>query len=252
MLILYTNLNYAGWPQKVVCKIEYLDKQRVSSPILLQGFANSDRLEPNPNKQLSDERKLQTTIPDLSPISSQVRDNLHNPMESPVRRDTPSPQIILSPSQQSPRMIPSSSPISVPTSPVISSGSLTPTSSQLNFANPFGMAGRPFLTSPGMLPPGMNPFFPHAGMMIPGVPNPFQRFPNDPRMTAGLFDPNKPFPRPGWPGGLGGPGISQKRSSPMELDDDIGMSMDQKKLRLQSSMRMLKDEPVPEGYMRFR
>merc|ERR1719244_2540360 len=82
------------------------------------GFANSDRLEPNPNKQLSDERKLQTTIPDLSPISSQVRDNLHNPMESPVRRDTPSPQIILSPSQQSPRMIPSSSPISVPTSPV--------------------------------------------------------------------------------------------------------------------------------------
>ena len=30
------------------------------------------------------------------------------------------------------------------------------------------------------------------------------------------------------------------------------MSMDQKKLRLQTSMRMLKDEPVPEGYMRYR
>ena len=71
-------------------------------------------------------------------------------------------------------------------------------------------------------------------------------------MTAGLFDPNKPFPRPGWPGGLGGPVSSQKRSSPMEMEDDIGMSLDQKKLRLQSSMRMLKDEPVPEGYMRFR
>jgi len=216
------------------------------------GFANSDRLESNPNKQLSDERKLQPTIPDLSPISSQARDSLHSQMGSPVRRETPSPQIILSPSQQSPRMIQSSSPISVPTSPVISSGSLTPTSSQLSFANPFGIAGRPFLSSPGMLPPGMNPFFPHAGMIIPGVPNPFQRFPNDPRMTAGLFDPSKPFPRPGWPGGLGGPALSQKRSSPMELDDDIGMSLDQKKLRLQSSMRMLKDEPVPEGYMRFR
>ena len=35
-------------------------------------------------------------------------------------------------------------------------------------------------------------------------------------------------------------------------DDEAGMTMDQKKLRLQSSMRMLKDEPVPEGYMRFR
>jgi hypothetical protein len=30
------------------------------------------------------------------------------------------------------------------------------------------------------------------------------------------------------------------------------MTMDQKKLRLQTSMRMLKDEPVPEGYMRYR
>ena len=35
-------------------------------------------------------------------------------------------------------------------------------------------------------------------------------------------------------------------------EDETGMTMDQKKLRLQSSMRMLKDEPVPEGYMRFR
>jgi len=44
---------------------------------------------------------------------------------------------------------------------------------------------------------------------------------------------------------------SLKRSSPMSgfLDEE---SSEQKKLRLQSSMRMLKDEPVPEGYMRFR
>ena len=37
----------------------------------------------------------------------------------------------------------------------------------------------------------------------------------------------------------------------LDLEDDM-MSMDQKKLRLQTSMRMLKDEPVPEGYMRYR
>ena len=75
-------------------------------------------------------------------------------------------------------------------------------------------------------------------------------------MTAGLFDPSKPFPRPGWPAGLAqaaGQSLSGKRSSPMDLDsDDLGLTQDQKKLRLQSSMRMLKDEPVPEGYSRFR
>ena len=70
-------------------------------------------------------------------------------------------------------------------------------------------------------------------------------------MAAGLFDPSKPFPRPG-PGWPAGQSLSQKRSSPMDLDDDIGLTQDQKKLRLQSSMRMLKDEPVPEGYSRFR
>ena len=154
----------------------------------------------------------------------------------------------MSPSAQSPRLLHSSSPISVPTSP--SPASLTPNSPALNFANPFlpsAMQGRQF-QHPGLLPPGMNPFFPHAGMMLPGgLPNPFQRFPADPRLQPGLFDPAKPFARPGWPGGLGGP---QKRS--MMDEDETGMTMDQKKLRLQSSMRMLKDEPVPEGYMRFR
>ena len=58
--------------------------------------------------------------------------------------------------------------------------------------------------------------------------------------------------RLGWPAGLTGPQLSQKRSSPMDLEDELGISQEQKKLRLQSSMRMLKDEPVPEGYSRFR
>ena len=88
-------------------------------------------------------------------------------------------------------------------------------------------------------------------MIIPGVPNPFQRFPGADAAgrMAGLFDPGKPFGRAGgWPGLHGG----QKRSSPMEVEEDLGLTLDQKKMRLQTSMRMLKDEPVPEGYMRFR
>ena len=210
----------------------------------LQGFANSDKGDSNPGKHLS-------SPPALSPIPER-RDAMGS---SPSRQEmTPSPsRNMLSPSAQSPRLLQSSSPISVPSSP--SSASLTPNSSALNFANPFMSSAmnvqRQFqqhLSSPSLLPPGMNPFFPHAGMMLPGgMPNPFQRFPTDPRMQQNLFDPTKQFPRPGWPGGLGGP---QKR--PHIDDDEAGMTMDQKKLRLQSSMRMLKDEPVPEGYMRFR
>ena len=136
---------------------------------------------------------------------------------------------------------------------------------QFNLSNPFGIGGigrppsNPFAhLTPGMMPHGVNPFFPGMGlpqnMLIPGaMPNPFQQrgFPGpDPR----IFDPSKPFPRPGWPGGLGGPPQlhGKRNSEAMDIDDEIGMSLDQKKLRLQSSMRMLKDEPVPEGYMRFR
>ena len=44
-----------------------------------------------------------------------------------------------------------------------------------------------------------------------------------------------------------------KRSSPMsDILSDDSLNPEQKKMRLQSSMKMLKDEPVPEGYMRFR
>ena len=159
--------------------MEYHDKQRVSTPILLQGFANSDKPESNPNKQLSDERKLQ--IQDLSPISSQARDSLHanSQMGSPLRREESQSPQILSPSRQSPMMGQSSSPLALPTSPGVSNSSpLAPSSlasstAALNFANPFGMAASRAGFLPG-LPPGMNPFFPHAGMMLS---NPFQRFP---------------------------------------------------------------------------
>ena len=182
-----------AWPQKAVCEIECPDKQQVSSPILLQGFANSDKSESNPNKQLSDERKSQSlsAIRDLSPISSQARsqgpgDSAHL-LSSPLGRqqtdrESPSPRILGSAAS------PSSSPHSLPTSPVVSApASSHPQTSAatsgpgLNFGNPFGLAaGRNFLSSPGLLPPGMNPFFPHAGMMLP---NPFQRFPG--KLTGG-------------------------------------------------------------------
>ena len=163
-----------AWPQKAVCEIECPDKQQVSSPILLQGFANSDKSESNPNKQLSDERKLPVSaIRDLTPISSQAR--LGQPGDSHLLsspRQSPSPRILGSAAS------PSSSPHPMPTSPVVSNAV---TSAALNFSNPFGLAaGRNFLSSPGLLPPGMNPFFPHAGMMLA---NPFQRFPG--KLTAG-------------------------------------------------------------------
>merc|ERR1719336_2529467 len=216
------------------------------------GFANSDKSESNPNKQLSDERKLQNTIRDLSPISSQARAGL----DTLNRDQSPSPRCPSQPQS-------SVSPVSLPTSPVAGLAPNIPSSSaaaaQLQFGNPFGLAGRvhPLATSmAGMLPPGMNPFFPHAGMMIP---NPFQRFPGDPRAQAamgGLFDPGKQFPRsvPGGWAGLVSAQSAQKRAAPLDLEQEeaAGLSQDQKKLRLQSSMRMLKDEPVPEGYSRFR
>lgn len=46
----------------------------------------------------------------------------------------------------------------------------------------------------------------------------------------------------------GSPGSSGQASSP-PVDQAMA---DAKKLRVQSSMRILKDEPVPEGYVRFR
>ena len=168
-----------AWPQKAVCEIECPDKQQVSSPILLQGFANSDKSESNPNKQLSDERKLpESAIRDLSPISSQARPPPQDShlTSSPLGRESPSPRILGSVAS------PSSSPHSLPpTSPVVTNPQTSAAPGGLNFGNPFGLAaGRNFLSSPGLLPPGMNPFFPHAGMMLA---NPFQRFPG--KLTGG-------------------------------------------------------------------
>ena len=57
-------------------------------------------------------------------------------------------------------------------------------------------------STPGMLPPGMNPFFPHGGMMLPGgIPNPFHRFQTDTTRMQQMFEQQitkNAFPRPPW------------------------------------------------------
>jgi hypothetical protein len=86
-------------------------------------------------------------------------------------------------------------------------------------------------------------------MLLPGLPNPFQRPPPGSAGAGGggaapTFDPTKhPLTR------MPDHQSMLKRSSPLNFFDN---DVQEKKLRLQTSMRMLKDEPVPEGYMRFR
>lgn len=116
------------------------------------------------------------------------------------------------------------------------------------FPSPFGgFVRNPFPPSSQqslLMSHGMNPFFP-PGILIPGLSNPFQRSTGaSGGMSAPTFDPSKhPLTRM--------PDSSLlKRSSPLNFfDNETGP---EKKMRLQTSMRMLKDEPVPEGYMRFR
>ena len=153
-------------------------------------------------------------------------------------------------------------------------------------ASPFGMRHLALTSASGMpsvatsavnagvlLPPGLNPFFPPGFLQLPGLAshNLFQpRLPGShgdiPRIpgapgTPGVsgvggmvFDPLK-HPLTRMPGDPSLSSLKRNASSPMSsmlLDDDNGLTLEEKKLKLQSSMRMLKDEPVPEGYMRFR
>jgi len=121
-----------------------------------------------------------------------------------------------------------------------------------------------------LLPPGMNPFFSPGFMQLPVLSgaNPFQpRLPGAPgdisrlpvaTVASGVggmvFDPLK-HPLTRMPGDPSLGSLKRSASSPMSsilLDDESTLTQEEKKLKLQSSMRMLKDEPVPEGYMRFR
>ena len=99
----------------------------------------------------------------------------------------------------------------------------------------------------GLMPPGLAPFFP-PGMIIPGLTAaaaagiPGLRAP----MPAPTYDPMR-HPLTKMPDA---PEFRKRAntSSPLFSDDSDAA----KKARLNQSMRMLKDEPVPEGYMRFR
>ena len=121
-----------------------------------------------------------------------------------------------------------------------------------------------------LLPPGLNPFFPPGFLQLPGMPshNPFQpmmpgvpgdltRLPTStvtPGVSGMVFDPTK-HPLTRMPGDPSLSSLKRAAASPMSsilLDDDSTLTPEEKKFKLQSSMRMLKDEPVPEGYMRFR
>ena len=154
----------------------------------------------------------------------------------------------------------------------------------LSAASPFNLR-HPVFTSAGgiglppvsgngaagmLLPPGLNPFFPPGFLQLPGMPghNPFQpmipgvpgdltRLPTStvsPGVSGMVFDPTK-HPLTRMPGDPSLGSLKRGASSPMSsilLDDDSTLTPEEKKFKLQSSMRMLKDEPVPEGYMRFR
>lgn len=67
-------------------------------------------------------------------------------------------------------------------------------------------------------------------------------------MQSPLLTPQNPYPAENMTSPLAAmaANLNKRSLSPHEL------SPDQKKARIQNSMRILKDEPVPEGYLRFR
>lgn len=67
-------------------------------------------------------------------------------------------------------------------------------------------------------------------------------------MQSPLIPPASPYPGENMTSPLAAmaANLNKRALSPHE------MSPEQKKARIQNSMRILKDEPVPEGYLRFR
>jgi hypothetical protein len=169
-------------------------------------------------------------LPIMPPASSCIVASAHSPSSSLITSSASSPGI---PVGFPPGF---ASPFGLMRHPL--TGLPTPTSSQAQ--TNFLLAQNPFLP-PGILLPGMPPF-----PRFPGMPQLDLRLPTSPNSAvtaAALQSLQSRLPDPN----------SLKRSSPMSsfMDED-NLTTEQKKMRLQSSMRMLKDEPVPEGYMRFR
>ena len=238
----------------------------------MQGFTEKDKLEPHLKRHASPQEitnSLAALLKEPSPTENhQQPENLAQTTTVPSVSQQPL-MATTSTANSSPASSPKSSSPPAPSSSVASSPNplpmpaLPPGFPAPPFGllrHPLGLPGSPTTSSPQPVNAqnlllSQNPFLP-PGIMLPGMPHPFPRFPG--------LGPDGRLQLPTSPTGNAATAALQslsrlpdtnslKRSSPMsDILNDDSLNPEQKKMRLQSSMRMLKDEPVPEGYMRFR
>ncbi|XP_042893535.1 zinc finger protein castor homolog 1-like isoform X2 [Penaeus japonicus] len=212
-----------------------------------------------------------------SAVKEEAEDGGHTPTESGERPASPrSPNESTSSSMSAtPLAAPTSSPRSLNTSSI--SGNIsgpqfplvyTQAASFPGLPTPFGphlgMAGMFPGTIPRLLPPAAWQVHPalaamaHQGLMLPGV-RPNGEMPHGSPGPAAM-----PGVNPGLPPGLQASGehnpVLPATLGPSphlallgkRLGADDFSAQEAKKIRSNHSMRLLKDEPVPEGYVRFR
>jgi len=237
----------------------------------LQGFTEKDKLEPHLKRHASPQEIANSLAALLNPTSPTDSNHPENLAQTSVTSVSQQPLMATTTTSNS---SPASSPKSASPPPPSTSMASSPIPLSMpglppGFpAPPFGLNGllrHPLsLPSPTSSPQpvnaqnlllSQNPFLP-PGIMLPGMPHPFPRFPG--------LTPDGRLQLPTSPTSNAAAAALQnlsrlpdtnslKRSSPMsDILSDDSLNPEQKKMRLQSSMRMLKDEPVPEGYMRFR
>ena len=237
----------------------------------MQGFTEKDKLEPHLKRHASPQEITNSLAALLNPTSPTDNNHPENLAQTSVTSVSQQPLMATTTtSNSSPASSPKSASPPAPSSSVASSPNpLSMPGLPPGFpAPPFGLNGllrHPLsLPSPTSSPQpvnaqnlllSQNPFLP-PGIMLPGMPHPFPRFPG--------LTPDGRLQLPTSPTSNAAAAALQnlsrlpetnslKRSSPMsDILSDDSLNPEQKKMRLQSSMRMLKDEPVPEGYMRFR
>lgn len=237
----------------------------------MQGFTEKDKLEPHLKRHASPQEIANSLAALLNPTSPTDSNHPENLAQTSVTSVSQQPLMATTTTSNS---SPASSPKSASPPPPSTSMASSPIPLSMpglppGFpAPPFGLNGllrHPLsLPSPTSSPQpvnaqnlllSQNPFLP-PGIMLPGMPHPFPRFPG--------LTPDGRLQLPTSPTSNAAAAALQnlsrlpdtnslKRSSPMsDILSDDSLNPEQKKMRLQSSMRMLKDEPVPEGYMRFR
>ena len=241
----------------------------------MQGFTEKDKLEPHLKRHASPQEITNSLAALLNPTSPTDNNHPENLAQTSVTSVSQQPLMATTTtSNSSPASSPKSASPPAPSSSVASSPNpLSMPGLPPGFpAPPFGLNGllrHPLnLPSPTSSPQpvnaqnlllSQNPFLP-PGIMLPGMPQLPPGFPRFPGLTPDgrLQLPTSPTGNPALPAALQNLSRlpetnSLKRSSPMsDILSDDSLNPEQKKMRLQSSMRMLKDEPVPEGYMRFR